>query len=521
MTRVLLGHSYFLRFDPKLWRSMQPYAPLGTLYAASMLRAHGHDVSLFDAMLADSTTEWDAMLDSTRPEVAVLFEDNFNYLSKMCLLKMREAAFAMAAAARERGCTVIVAGADVSDNAAGYLRQGADFALLGEGEETLCDLLDALASGADPRTLAGVAHRDEAGAVRSNGRRPNIRDIDALPPPARDLIDIERYRSAWRRHGRFSMNLVTSRGCPFHCNWCAKPIWGQRYAVRSPAFVVDEIRSLAALGVDHLWFMDDILGLKPGWLPEFADRMETAGIKLPFKCLARADLLLRPGEIDALRRAGCEMVWIGAESGSQQVLDAMEKGTTIDEIREATRRLKEAGIGVAFFLQFGYPGETWDDIQSTLAFVRECDPDDVGMSVSYPLPGTPFYARVRGQMAERQNWLDSADMAMLYDGPYSTAFYRKLHSRLHAEFRLRKATRGRALPPTFTGLVRQRRPKQALSLARDAALLPFLSAGLEFARRREQRNDTSLPVLLTRHEASTPSDQPEELASAGVSRDRA
>jgi radical SAM superfamily enzyme YgiQ (UPF0313 family) len=567
VSRVLLGHSYFLRFDPKLWRAMQPYPPLGTLYSAALLRQAGHDVHLFDAMFADSTSEWDAMLREEEPEVAVLFEDNFNYLSKMCLLNMREAAFAMIGAAKARGCTVIVAGADVTDHASDYLDRGADFAVLGEGDETVVELVDALAAGrTDYEAIPGLVFRrgwtphpptpspiSERGGRTSRvrdvysagssgatldgnesfapsptvspspksergpggevftGHRPVMRDLDALPAPARDLLDLRRYAEAWARHGRFSMNLVTSRGCSFHCNWCAKPIWGQRYNARSPESVVDEIATLRALGADHLWFMDDILGIKPGWLQRFADLIEERGLRTPFKCLSRADLLLRPGEIEALARAGCESVWLGAESGSQKILDAMEKGTTVEQVQEAARRLKEHGIRPAFFLQFGYPGEDWADVQSTLQLVRDCDPDDIGMSVSYPMPGTPFYERVRDSMTGRGNWIDSADMPMLYDGPYPTAFYHRVFDALHAEFRIRKATRGGGVAATALGLATRRRVKPALSLLRDAALLPVHRARLERERQRDRRNDSTLPVELSRVEAGTPTAQDDEL----------
>jgi anaerobic magnesium-protoporphyrin IX monomethyl ester cyclase len=546
MSRVLVGHSYFLRFDPKLWRAMQPYPPLGTLYAAALLREAGHEVRLFDAMLAESTQEWDAMLREGEPDVAVLFEDNFNYLSKMCLLNMREAAFEMIGAAKARGCTVVVAGADVTDHAQEYIERGADFAVLGEGDETVVELVAALEAGRrDFEAIPGLVFRDRRGttpppnplpaggegeprSVRpelvegrgthddarrpdlvNTGQRPVMRDLGALPAPARDLIDLGHYRAAWQRHGRFSMNLVTSRGCSFHCNWCAKPIWGQRYNVRSPESVVDEIEMLHSKGAEHLWFMDDILGIKPGWLNRFADLIEERGLQTPFKCLSRADLLLRPGEIEALARAGCESVWIGAESGSQKVLDAMEKGTTVEQVREAARRLKEVGIRPAFFLQFGYPGEDWEDVQATLQLVRDCDPDDIGMSVSYPLPGTPFYERVKDSMSDRGNWIDSEDMPMLYDGPYSTGFYHRVFDALHAEFRIRKATRGRPFVPVAIGLARRGRVKGALSLLRDATLLPVHRMRMQRERRRSRRNENTLPVALSRVEAGTPTRQDE------------
>ena len=146
MTDVLFGQSYYLKFDPKLYKAMQPYPPLGTLYAAAVARRAGYEVALFDAMLADSTAEWDAALDQYQPRIAILYEDNFNYLSKMSLLRMREAAFAMIAAAKSRGCVMIVAGADMTDHPEKYLERGADIVITGEGEETLLDLLATLKS---------------------------------------------------------------------------------------------------------------------------------------------------------------------------------------------------------------------------------------------------------------------------------------------------------------------------------------------------------------------------------------
>lgn len=437
MPDVLLGQSYFLRFDPKLWAAMQPYPPLGTLYAASYLRARGYAVALFDAMLAESEQEWDVALEQNQPRFAVIFEDNFNYLSKMCLLRMREAAWQMIAMAKARGCTVIVAGADMTDHADLYLEHGADYVLLGEGEETLGELLDALTgrSTQDPNTILGHVSRFTLHAIR----RPDIKNLDALPFPAWDLVDVSRYQKVWReRHGYFSINLVTTRGCPYHCNWCAKPIWGQRYNSRSPENVVAELKWLAQnFAPDHLWFMDDILGLKPGWLERFAELLKAEGLRIPFKCLQRADLV-NERTAAALAAAGCRTVWFGAESGSQQILEAMEKGQTVADIHRATQLLRAQGIEVGFFLQFGYPGETWGDIALTRQMVRACLPDDIGISVSYPLPGTKFYERVKLELGDKQNWQDSDDLAMLYRGPFPAKFYRLLHRLVHAEYRLHK-----------------------------------------------------------------------------------
>ncbi|MFN8434410.1 MAG: radical SAM protein [Anaerolineales bacterium] len=451
MTKVLFGQSYYLRFDPKLWRVMQPYPPLGTLYAASYIRAHGYEVALFDAMLAESEEEWAKSLDENKPDYAVIYEDNFNYLSKMCLSRMREAAFTMIQMAKQRGCIVILCGADVTDHCAKYLEQGADYCILGEGEETLAELLDQLSAGKDARDVIGHASRFTLHPTR----RPDIKNVDALPFPAWDLVDVQKYKKIWyEKHGYFSMNMVTTRGCPYHCNWCAKPIWGQRYNSRSPENVAAEMKWIKEnFAPDHIWFADDIFGLKPNWVERFADLLIEHDAVIPFKCLKRADLVTEKTAA-ALAKAGCKIVWVGAESGSQKILDAMDKGDKVEDIYRASELLHANGIQIGFFLQFGYPGETWDDVQLTLKMVRDCMPDDIGISVSYPLPGTKFYERVKLELGEKQNWVDSDDLAMLYRGPFPQEFYRILHGRVHHEFRLRKAwkkkeLRGMLLSPYY------------------------------------------------------------------------
>ncbi len=453
MIDVLFGQSYYLRFDPKLYEAMQPYPPLGTLYAASVLRERGCTVALFDAMLANSTSEWEAALKQHQPRFAVIFEDNFNYLSKMSLLRMREAALEMIDMAKAAGCSgpgraIIVGGADMTDHPEVYLERGADFVLIGEGEQTLAELIAYLrgqtplpAGEGSPFTqIAGLAYRADDGSLVRTMPRPVISRLDDIPFPAWDLVDRQRYRQIWlERHGYYSMNLVTTRGCPFHCNWCAKPIWGQRYHVRSPENVVEEMAWLKeTFNPDRIWFMDDIMGIQDRWIEAFADLLEARGLRIPFKSLNRVDLLLRGKTIPALARAGAEIVWVGAESGSQKILDAMEKGTTVEQIYAATRQLHAHGIKVAFFLQFGYPGETRADIELTLKMVRDLMPDDIGISVSYPLPGTRFYEAVKHELGERANWIDSQDLAMLYQGPFRTEFYRQLHALVHKDYRSRK-----------------------------------------------------------------------------------
>jgi anaerobic magnesium-protoporphyrin IX monomethyl ester cyclase len=446
MTRVLLAHSYFLRLDPKQHAKMRPYPPLNTLHAATVLRSNGVDVAVFDAMLAADETEFAASLLEHQPDVVVLYEDNFNFLSKMCLTRMREAALTMVAMARAAGCRVAACGADVTDHPEIYLAAGVEACLLGEGEHTMREVVDRwLGDNDDERDISEIEGLATVvdGKLVNTGRRSIERHPDVFGAPARDLVDIEAYRAAWTEaHGRFSLNLVSTRGCPYHCNWCAKPIWGQRYSMRSAVEVAAEFIAVhREHRPDHVWFADDIFGLRSDWLAEFASHVTDADVQLPFTVQSRCDLMNEQA-VEALSRAGCDEVWLGAESGSQRVLDAMDKGITVEQIRTARSRLADHGVRACFFIQFGYPGETWTDIEQTISLVAELLPDDIGVSVSYPLPGTRFHEMVRLDLDDNANWESSGDLAMMFEGTYPTAIYRELHLSLHDDLDLRRREAG-------------------------------------------------------------------------------
>jgi anaerobic magnesium-protoporphyrin IX monomethyl ester cyclase len=434
---VLLTHSYHLYYDRKQTRKMQPYPPLGTLYAAALLRRAGLSVAVFDTMLNDPEEGFQAALLDHQPRLVVVFEDNFNFLSKMCLTRMREVADHILEISERAGITVLVNGSDASDHAQDYLQKGFRCVLLGEAEWTLLEATMRLLKGDEPalKQVRGLAylHKDTGEVVRTE-RRGVMRNLDDLPFPSRDLIDINQYQRAWKAtHGYFSLNLVASRGCPYRCNWCAKPIYGDSFSVRSAGLVAEEMRQLKYdFGADHLWFADDIFGLRAKWLRELAMEVERRDAAVPFKMQSRVDLMTADN-VCSLRRAGCAEVWMGAESGSQKILDAMDKGTRVEQIAQARENLRREGIRACYFLQFGYPGETWQEIQNTIKLVRDTRPDDIGVSVSYPLPGTKFFDRVQAQLGEKKNWSDSEDLAMMFQGAYTNEFYRALHDALHAQ----------------------------------------------------------------------------------------
>ena len=443
MTDILLGHAFFLKNDLKQTRKMKPYPPLGTLYAAGALREAGYSVVLFDAMLAEDEAEFVACLATHQPTYVILYEDQFNFLNKMCLSHVRHAACEMSEQSRAAGATVIAAGSDVSDDPAAYCAHGVQYALIGEPDHSLIELVDVLAGRSQKslEDLTSIAWPDAfaPGGVRRQPSRRVERHPDVFSFPAWDLLDIERYRKAWREaRGYVSLNMVSTRGCPFHCNWCAKPIWGQRYAMRSPANVAEEMSWLKRLHApDHLWFADDIFGLRPSWVAEFAQEVETRGASIPFMIQSRVDLMTVEA-VEGLARAGCVEVWLGVESGAQHILDAMDKGTKLTDVPVVRERLRQAGIRACFFIQFGYPGETFDDIMATVQLVRDVMPDDIGVSVSYPLPGTKFYDMVKAQLGPKDHWEESNDLEMMFQGTYETPFYRHLHTLLHRDLTLRQ-----------------------------------------------------------------------------------
>ena len=432
---------------------MRPYPPLATLFVASVLRERGFEVELFDAMLARSEAEFARALDASAATIVGILEDNFNFLTKMCTTRNREAALTMVAAAKARGRRVAVNGSDATDHPETYLAAGADAVVLGEADATFPDLAAAWARdrNAPLDAIPGLALADAHGAdgpsgVRRTPVRAFVESLDALPFPAWDLVDVAQYRAAWTpAHGRMSWNVVTTRGCPFHCNWCAKPLWGTRYAQRSPANVAREVRHLAeTVNPDHLWFADDIFGLSPRWIESYAEALAHEGVRIPFTAQSRVDLMT-PSAVAALQHAGAEEIWMGVESGAQKILDAMDKGTHVVQIRDATSHLRHHGIRAAWFLQLGYPGETFGDILATRDLVREARPDDVGVSVAYPLPGTLFYERVKEQLGARTNWSDSDDLAMMFRGTYAGAFYKRVRDLLHEEVAAFSATGNAAL----------------------------------------------------------------------------
>ncbi|MFT4698200.1 MAG: anaerobic magnesium-protoporphyrin IX monomethyl ester cyclase [Flavobacteriaceae bacterium] len=440
MLDILFSHSYYYPLDKKQWANKTPYPPLGTLYAASYMRENGYSVSLFDTNLRSDPYAIEKEIIEKKPSFLVLYDDGFNYLTKMCLTNMREAAFEMISIGKKHDCKIIVCSSDSTDHFQKYIEKGADYIIQGEGEITLKELIHAINNKLPVDSIQGLVFKEKE-EFKKNPKRVVLKNLDEFPMPAWDLADIESYKKIWQQgSNEFTLNIATTRGCPYKCNWCAKPIYGNRYNSHSPEYITKHLAYLNAnYGVSKFWMCDDIFGLKPHWVQEFNKELKKEDLKISYFIQSRVDLLLKEDTIDALAESGLTEVWVGAESGSQKILDAMDKGTQVEQIFEATRILKEKNIRVAFFIQFGYLDETKEDIQKTIDMIKELLPDNLGISVSYPLPGTPFYDKVKDDLQLKANWTDSDDLAMMFQGTFNSEYYKKLHRYVHKEYRKSQA----------------------------------------------------------------------------------
>ena len=429
LNKVLLAHAFFLKNDSKqLQDKVKPYPPLATLYAASLLRSSGYQISLFDAMLAPDLAAFASKLQRLKPDMLLIVEDSFHFLSKMCLSHVREASGEMIAYAKRLDIPVVINSADASDVPHIYLEFGADYVIKGELESSLVALVDYLQNQAQtekalpPRV---VSRQTQAAQGQEKVKPKNLRDLDKLPPPAWDLVDFNAYREIWQaHHGYLGVNMVTTRGCPYRCNWCAKPVWGQQYVSHSPGYIVDQIvRLKQSADPDHIWFADDIFGLRTGWIEEYAHLLKQKNIHIPYMIQSRADLI-NESMVKALSDSGCSEVWLGVESGSQKILDAMDKDLKLSEVRQARQLLKEAQIKTGFFIQLGYLGEEIADLNATRELITGLLPDEIGVSVSYPLPGTAFFDKIRAGLFDKDHWQESRDLEVVFNASYSSDFYR-------------------------------------------------------------------------------------------------
>jgi len=442
MADLLLTHGYFLYEDPKEMQIMKPYAPLGILYLCSHLRQNGFDVDVFDTTFSSRTALFHH-LQTEAPGVLGIYAN----------LMTRANAVEIMGVARQAGWRVIVGGPEPGAYAREYLEAGAEFVVFGEGEATIEELLTALRENPDPLAwrskIAGVAYLDGCGHFHQNPPRVQIADLDAQPWPARHAIDLHRYVDTWREHhGQGSVNFITARGCPYKCRWCSHQVYGQTHRRRNPIKVVDELEwLLTEYSPDIAWVSDDVFTINHQWIRQYAAEMRQRGLHIPFECISRADRL-NEEMLDLLAELGCFRIWIGSESGSQRLLDSMDRGVKVEQVQHVVSMTRARNIQSGMFLMWGYEGEEMQDIEATIDHVRKAQPDIFFTTVSYPIKGTPYYTEIQNKLVQLKPWGQSSDREIKIRGRHSRDYYAHADKLLRAEVQLARFNQGASGNPS-------------------------------------------------------------------------
>ena len=427
--KIVLTHGYFLEEDPKEKLIMRPYPPLGILYISAYLEQNGFPNSVYDSTFNTLESLKSSLL-ADRPDILGIYT---NLMTKLNVLKI--ISFVRSEDVLNH-TKIVLGGPEIRNHKENFLQFGADVIVFGEGEDTMLDIVKAYAQNADPdlRDIPGTAFLDEEKNVITNAERILIRDINHLPFPARDKINLQKYFDTWKQHHGISMiNLNTMRGCPYSCKWCSRAVYGSSYRRRSPALVADEIQHLKQnYDFDMIWFVDDVFTINHKWLREFVNEMESRQVKVPYEIITRADRLTEEA-VQLLKQSGCFRVWIGAESGSQKIIDAMDRRVKVDDVRKMIQLVKSYGIEAGTFIMLGYPGEDETDIKETLQHLKTSNPDHYTITVAYPIKGTPLYAEVENLFVEDLPWNNSTDRDIDFKRTYNRKYYDHAITWIHYE----------------------------------------------------------------------------------------
>lgn len=429
--KVYLTHGYFISEDAKEQQIMKPYPPLGLLYISAFLSENGIENKVFDSTFSS----FDILVEDLvkdRPNVLALYANLMTKLNVLRIMKFVKEALPET--------VIVLGGPDVTYNTTDYLTHGADYIVIGEGEETMLELVQSIEKGDDAKEVNGLAFIDVKGEEIKTTPRTKIREIDSLPIPNRDSIDINKYLKAWKEHhGESALNISTQRGCPYTCKWCSTAVYGQSYRRRSPEKIVEELIHLQErYNPDTFWFVDDVFTVSHKWLDSFVEALQAKSVKIKFECISRADRM-NEDVIDKLKAAGCFRVWIGAESGSQSVIDRMDRRVSVDQVRNMIIEAKRRNLQAGTFIMLGYPGEKKEDIEETINHLKISDPDHYTVTMAYPIKGTDLYDEIENQITHKPAWDKSTDRDIDFKRTYPKSFYNHALRLMSAEVELNKA----------------------------------------------------------------------------------
>jgi len=422
---ITLVNPYSIEQEKRASSELDVYPPLGILYLASFLTSRGLLVKVIDGTFQT----FDAILDDVKKTSSPVVGVTANLITAKRAIRLVKFA-------ADLGRDVVAGGPDPALRPRAYLDAGADAVFISEGEEALLEYLQKRSGskGPDTRNVAGIQFLDGPPAQP----RSFIKDLEQLPIPEFGFVDIEAYLKFGSEHrGVSSLPILSARGCPFKCTWCAKPIFGSSYRMRSSDSFVDELEKIATTyRPDQIRILDDVFTLNKERTEEIARKIIRRKIKVQFECLARIDCL-DADRLALLREAGCVRIWCGIESGSQFVLDRMKKGIRVEQSREIARLIHENGIELASYIMLGYPGETARHVLETISLIDEIRPDKLSVSIAYPLPGTEFYEDVHDRITTAGPWSYTNEYPIAYKREYVDIYYKLARKLLYQHWRRR------------------------------------------------------------------------------------
>lgn len=417
--KIVLTHGYFLSEDPKELQIMRPYPPLGILCIAAYLEQKGIKADVYDSTFSSLDKLKSYFLDEL-PDIVGVYT---NLMTKLNVLKIVSFVKSEPALGHTK---IILGGPEVRNHAKNFLKYGADAIVFGEGEETMLELIEIYSTQSNPdlTNIAGTAYRDKGGDVVINPERTLIKDINQLPFPDRSKINVQEYLDTWKKkHGISVLNVSTMRGCPYSCKWCSRAVYGSSYRRRDPRLVVDEIQYLQKnFSFDMIWFVDDVFTINHRWLREFVDVINSRKVTIRYEIITRADRL-NEETVQLLQQSGCFRVWIGAESGSQKIIDAMDRRVKVEQVRTMIKLVQSYGMQAGTFIMLGYPGEDENDIKETLHHLKDSNPDQFTITVAYPIKGTPLYTEVENVFIDKLPWEISTDRDIDFKRTYNRQYY--------------------------------------------------------------------------------------------------
>jgi radical SAM superfamily enzyme YgiQ (UPF0313 family) len=415
--KVLLTHGYFLSEDAKEQQIMRPYPPLGILYISAYLKEKQVDVNVFDTTFS-SIQKFKEYVQLEQPNVLAFYVNLMTKLQVIQLTKWIKSESDL------KNIKVLFGGPDITHNTYDYLKIGADAVVIGEGEETMYELVQSFSGHKPLVDVNGIAFLDTEGDEIKTNTRIKIKEIDTLPIPDRAAIDLNLYIETWKKHhGKGMISISTQRGCPYTCKWCSTAVYGQSYRRRSPKLVVAEIEELIkTYQCNTFWFVDDVFTVSHKWLEEFTSIVEERQLQFNYECISRADRM-NESVIELLKRSGCFKIWIGAESGSQKIIDAMDRRVDVMKVRSIIQQTQAQGILAGTFIMLGYPGETKEDIQETITHLKEANPHHFTITIAYPIKGTALYNEIESEQIYKLDWTTTTDRDRDFKRIYPKMFY--------------------------------------------------------------------------------------------------